>query len=169
VLQSVLSVLLLGKLNENDSLLSSDYFKTLDFGNETTKQYIEEIRVGNQGMLLMWLYALLVIPKELLKNQPEIDNEFRNLNSTIEKLMKHSKSTYKKEQISIDYIRHIRNAVSHASVEYFPDKKEIVFKDKNPRNLKETFEVTIPFGEIMTIINALIPISQTYLNLLNQK
>ncbi len=173
VLQSVLSVLLLGKLNENDSLLKSDYFKTLDFGDKTTKPQIEQIHVGNQGMLLMWLYALLVVPKELLGKRTEIVKEFVELNKTIDGIdsIKNSCNTDYSSDIPLtDYIRHIRNAVSHVSVEY--NQRGVVFRDKNYNKRKkkhEKFEVTIPHDKIMEIINKLTPIAKTYLDLLHKE
>jgi len=69
----------------------------------------------------------------------------------------HAYSTYKKDGKEIDYIRHIRNAVAHARVE-FDDKKKgqnpnIRFTDKKGR--KERCVIDIPQSKMGKLLSKL--------------
>lgn len=62
------AVLLLSLSMEGEEFIKSDFFKTLDFLFQKIKGMYEsrQTGVGNQGMMLVCLYSLLVLPKELI-------------------------------------------------------------------------------------------------------
>lgn len=85
----------------------------------------------------MMIYALLIIPKEILTEEvySKINSKFIYINKKIDGMIEEGTSTnYKSDQsltgYRIDYLRHIRNAVSHARCEYESDNNNFVtFKD----------------------------------------
>jgi hypothetical protein len=142
LIQSACSAVLILELAKSDNFVKSDFFRQENFRypecmnifgslGETNK-----IQVGNQGSLLMVLYALLALPKEKLFTN--LAQEFEDINIYIEKEKIDSSSAYqsdidrKKQGKKWDYVRHIRNAVSHGCVE-FPGNNEIIFRDMNKK------------------------------------
>lgn len=54
-------------------------------------------------------YTMLVVPKQLLEK--EFPVEFEALNGIVDKLKSNAVSTYRKDSVKIDFIRHIRTAM----------------------------------------------------------
>lgn len=135
LLQCLSTTALLGEL-ANDNFLESEYFKKLTFSNENCKTILEQSGLGNPATMQMMLYALLIVPKELLSR-----SEYRNLETYVEKINlsvpsiieQGTYSTYKGEKSleKINYFRHIRNAVAHSKCEYINENAEnyVVFED----------------------------------------
>lgn len=71
ILQELISVSFIAELHKNN-FLESDFFKNMHFDNPSIKCFIKKIKIDNQGMLLIFLYSLLLTPKE------KIYNEFKN-------------------------------------------------------------------------------------------
>ena len=107
ILQSFLTVQFLEALFKID-FLKSELYESL-VSRELVSPEFSEAGIGNQGTLLMVLYALLVIPRESVDN--EFVDEYKAINNWLGKNAKIS-STYK----STDAVRHVRNAVAHANV-----------------------------------------------------
>ena len=106
--QSYFTVCLLKELFQGQSLVRSNYFRDLHFDVSDAKKAVANQQI-EQGCLLMCLYALLVIPKQKLeKKYPTLFNE---INSNISALSINTTTTYEKDKPTIDYVRHIRNAV----------------------------------------------------------
>lgn len=136
-LQSLATTSLLAELQNND-FINSEYFSNLKFDNNSFKQILVTSGIGNPACMQMMIYALLIIPKEILTEEvySEINSKFIDINKKIDGMVEEGSSTnYKSDQslteYRMDYLRHIRNAVSHARCEYKSDnnKNFVTFKD----------------------------------------
>lgn len=152
LIQSYFTVGLLMELT-NTKFLESEYYENIEFEDKIVKENLPKYGIDNQGTLLIFLYTLLVIPKQLLEDR--FPDEFMHLNSTVNKIKDAAISTYKKDKDGIDYMRHIRNAVSHARVKFKPTIS-VTFIDENHHG--ETCEITLPlqkFGLFITELQKL--------------
>ena len=163
LIQSYFTTAFLLELKNND-FFNSDYYKNVEFEDKFVKENLPIVGIDNQGALLMTLYTMLVIPKQLLEN--EFPNEFENLNETIEMINSKSESNYRKDSEKIDYIRHIRNSVAHARVEFEPNIS-VTFTDKN--NNHEICTITIPLSKIGIFLTALQQVFMKYIEKLKLK
>lgn len=129
IIQSACTAALLMDLSLNSTeFINSSFFSTMQSSFPGVKQFFLDggVQVGNQGTMLISLYALLVIPKELIFDQYK--SEYRIIDQSIPFLSQGEIiDTYKTKG---EYLRHIRNAVSHGRV---------VFNDSNPNNILVTF------------------------------
>lgn len=149
IIQSYMTVSFLLELKNLD-FLNSNYYEHANFQDKFIKESLHEIKIDNQGFMLMALYAMLVIPKQLIEHQ--FPDEFNNLNVVVDTIKSDAQSTYKKDSVNIDYIRRIRNAVAHAKVSFVP-KTEVVFLDEN--NKGEQCTITIPLAKFDIFATAL--------------
>jgi hypothetical protein len=158
VLQSYYSVSLIAELR-NNAFLESHYFESMKFSAPWIKEEIKSIGVDNQGSLLMSLYAMLVIPRELIfKKYPDkVDDIQRFLRSKC----KITKNEYQTQIESIDILRHIRNSVSHASVAFVP-KSVMIFSDENTR-AKKTIEIELSLEYVSSFLSALQELQELHL------
>jgi hypothetical protein len=155
----------------NNNFLESDCYKNMPFGDTYVKENLPKIGIDNQGALLMTLYSLLVIPKETLHDR--FPNEFLDLNNKIEAMKTSSASTYSADEHSIDYIRHIRNAVAHGRVKFvngsvtFEDERTL---NKNKPNEKiEKFHTTLHLSVIGQFLTDLQDIFVLFIKSLQRK
>ena len=89
-----------------DELRGSDFYKTLNL-HPVVRWTIDQTGVGNRRFALMSLYALLVLPKEL------ISDHYKNEYAAIEDEMPlWTQNTRNDGYTKLQYIRHIRNAVT---------------------------------------------------------
>ena len=136
LLQCLSITSLLAELS-NNNFLDSHYFKGLTFANENCKIILKESGLGNPATMQIMLYALLIVPKEILSKATYIDLEktyLTRINQLVYSLIeKTTFSTYKNEEKieDINYFRHIRNAVAHSKCNYFSEnqKNYVIFKD----------------------------------------
>ncbi|WP_198335617.1 HEPN family nuclease [Psychrobacter celer] len=133
------------------NFLDSAYYKNSDFDDKFLQKTLPNIGIDNQGTLLIALYTMLVIPKELIEEK--YTNDFKNLNDFIQSITLNAESTYKRDKDeqgnpNINYVRHIRNSVSHAKVEFTPTN-EVVFKDDYNN---QTCTITISLEKIGTLL-----------------
>lgn len=136
-LQCLSTTALLGELS-NANFLNSDYFEKLTFENESFKTIIKMSGIGNPATMQMMLYALLVVPKELLSriSYNHLETYVARINPQVCSLVEEDTySTYDNEgdKENINYLRHIRNAVAHSKCKYFSEnqKNYVVFTDNN--------------------------------------
>lgn len=122
ILQLVTSVSFIAELVSNN-FLESQYFKDMSFTDENIRNFIKSLGIDNQGMLLIFLYSLLLIPKEKIYNMYE--SKYDLIDKQIDSLKTSFSSTY--DESNVKYIKHIRNAVGHGKVEY--KEKSILFRD----------------------------------------
>ncbi|MDC9727177.1 MAG: HEPN family nuclease [Candidatus Thioglobus sp.] len=145
--QSYISVALFAELRSNN-FIDSDFFKGMSFGVQAIKKELKNIGVDNQGSALMSLYAMLVIPRELIFEK--YPSKVAEINDFLEQNSKNVHTTYRSDQQKVDFLRHIRNSVSHARVTFEPSKS-IGFSDQNSRT-REQFTSELPleyFGKFM--------------------
>ena len=150
VIQSYLTVSLLAEL-KNNNLIDSYYFNNMRFGNPSIKTSLKEIGVDNQGCAMMTLYAMLVLPKELIENEHLSDYE--KINHFLQIHTQRTNTTYASDSRSVNYLRHIRNAVAHAKIEFRPGEV-ITFSDENQRK-KEAFYTELPLAHLGQLIHEL--------------
>lgn len=163
LIQSYISIAFLLELRNND-FLNSDYFKNIPFEDKFVKASLPTVGIDNQGTLLIVLYTMLVVPKQLLEKDFPV--EFEALNGIVDKLKSNAISTYRKESVKIDFIRHIRNAVAHARVEFNPNVS-VKFSDENRGG--EKCEITIPLTNIGLFLTELQKVFMKYIETLKAK
>lgn len=159
ILQSYLNCLLITSL-KNNNFFDSEYFKNLNLGNESIKQSLKHIGIDNQGMMLTFLYSMLVLPSE--KILEDYSDEFEKIKKFIDtKKDDATNSNYKKDSNGIDYIRHIRNAVAHGRVKFQPNLY-VEFHDEN-KYTGETCYIRIPLKNFGSILEEIKNIFEKYI------
>ena len=157
IIQSYTTTAFLTNL-ENIKFTETECFKNLQI-DPSIKELLLQIHIGNQGNLLITLYSMLIIPKELIERK--YPTEFSKLNRIIKSIQSSEISNYAIDvkNCQIDYLRHIRNAVAHANVVFATDS--VTFLDNNSRKSKngililETCSITIPLSKIGQLLEAL--------------
>ncbi len=163
LIQTYFTTAFLGELI-NNNFLNSDCYKNLQFDDNYLKENLPIIGIDNQGTLLIMLYTMLVIPKQLLsQNFPD---EFDELNDVVKNLNSNVESNYQSDNIQIDFIRHIRNSVAHARVTFIPNVS-VTFTDENNRG--EICTITIPFVKIGAFLTELQKVFMKYIEKLKTK
>jgi hypothetical protein len=104
ILQSYFTVSLLVELGKNQ-FFSSDYFKSMSLGSPDIKKFLEKNGVDNQGSAIMSLYAMLVVPCELIKDNYE--DEFSEMNVFFGTKDKNACTTYKDKVADSDFMYHL--------------------------------------------------------------
>jgi HEPN pEK499 p136 len=164
LLQSYITVSLLAEL-KNNNFLESEYYDSMNFGIPEFKEPLREIGVDNRGSAMMALYAMLVLPRELVQNayaaQYDAINEFLN-NHT-----QHTATNYRSDSSKTDFVRHIRNAVSHARVS-FRSNDVIIFKDEHTR-AGEAFSTELPLMYLGEFLNRLQIVHLAYIQKMHER
>jgi hypothetical protein len=142
---------------KNADFLNSEYYNNLSFEDNFVKENITKIGIDNQGSLLIFLYALLVIPKQLLESK--FPNEFNALNVSLDSINESARSSYSTDSNGIDYVRHVRNSVAHARVKFDPNIS-VTFTDNNNRG--ENCTIVILLSKIGPFLTELQKIFITY-------
>jgi hypothetical protein len=122
---------------------AQEYFRSEDFDKFPFRDEFVKSRLKSDGgsiaLLMPSLYVALVLPRETIFYTHK--NAFQAIDQQLVKYSRNIKTTYLKEQNGpIYFTRHIRNAVSHARVEWVDDG--IMFYDENKRT-NEEFEGAI--------------------------
>jgi len=141
LIQSYINVALLAELVKN-KFFESDYFKNMKFDAPWVKETLCKVGPDNQGSALMALYAMLVIPRELAFSK--YPNQVKDLSDFLVAKTQSTSTTYKSDKPNVDFLRHIRNSVSHARVT-FRQNDAIVFSDTDSRN-GEAFVTELPLS-----------------------
>jgi hypothetical protein len=161
--QSYFTVSLLVALKNND-LLKSDYFESMEFHAPWIKDELRKIGINNQGCTMMVLYAMLVLPREILYKG--YSSEYDKIDAFLETHTRNTETYYESDDPSVKYLRHIRNAVVHANVEFRPDA--VIFKDEN--NITgETFSTELPLEYFDELLNLLQGVHLAYIKDLQKK
>ncbi len=126
ILQSYYNFVLFAELTKND-FFKSDYFKKMKFDNPPIKDGLEQIGIDNQGLALISLYTMLVVPKEIYGKKYQEEND--NINEFLKVHTQNTQTTYARDSPNIDFLGHIRNAVAHARVSFEPTKF-VTFSDE---------------------------------------
>ena len=163
-------------LNElsNEDFLNSEYYKNLYFkdNNNNFKEILNDSGLGNPATIQMFLYALLVMPKEIFENskEPYIKCLISQVNNLFQGIVHELETTYDKESkndfTTINFCRHIRNAVSHSRC-YYEVKDNVsyvTFEDSLPKDTKKYCKITMKTGDVGSIIGELKILIMKFLN-----
>jgi hypothetical protein len=154
IFQPYLIIELLFNLH-NCNFIGSDYFKEMEY-NEDTRYLLKEAGIYNQGLIMLSLYALLVIPKEILKKTYVPD--FEKINKKMSRYCQNTETNYKNK--NIDFTYHLRNAVSHGRISFVNDN--LIFKDQNKSGSRK-FKSEINLIDLGELINDLETIIHQYI------
>ena len=147
-------------LLSDSNFLESDYYKNLQFpaNNDILKYILKHSGVGNPATIQMFLYALLVMPKEILKNSEFEKNCEECFNSTIIKFIYKFETHYSKEKntdlVDINFYNHIRNSVAHSNCYYktIEGYTYVTFRDELPNKKEQYCEITIKTANVGTLL-----------------
>lgn len=151
--QSIAICRLLFELHHS-KFLESDFYKVNCFknGNSVFKEILSHSGgIGNPATLQTMLYLLLVCPRELLDDveKKELDNEINSFCNTFKP--DRYETTYGSDKCAINFSKHLRNAVAHSLCKY-PNAGEFIFRDNNPNNTKEIFEIRMSSYDVESIL-----------------
>lgn len=158
--QTIANVSLITSLATN-GFFGSQYYKNMkwSYGGINQKNIsaiLEKSGLGNPAMLQMYMYALLVMPKEL------VGDDFckSSFNDEAKKVVFDFDSTYPNEehQESMNYYRHIRNAIAHSKCDYKTIKGTncVTFKDIDPRKKDQHCAITIKTADVGNLCEILL-------------
>lgn len=148
ILQSYFLIALLAALSQDECLTKSEFYRTLDL-SPPIRSGIDQVGVDNQGCTLIALYAMLVIPWELLMDRYK--DECGEINTWLDSVLHVGHNTYVTSPK--DYLRRIRNSVAHARVSIEP-RSTITFEDEyEPKDYK--FRAELPLVELGPLLNNL--------------
>lgn len=168
ILQSYYTFLLLRELGEV-KFEESSAFDDLNLPTDI-KTSLKDIKIQNQGSAIMALYAMLVVPKEIVEH--EFQQEYQTIDDFLRKEVTLHKTTYKNEDESnyqsINFIRHVRNSVAHAKVSFDPSIS-VTFNDKRVTKKKggienvEEISFSLPLAKFGEFLNSLQNIHLSYI------
>lgn len=163
--QSLANVAFLVALNDF-RFIECSYFDKLDFGNQSFKWVLKKSGLGNPAMMQMMLYALLVMPKAVLtqKEFSGIANEWHKIDEKFEQFVECKETTYGSDSKGVRYMRHIRNAVSHARCTFTEENERyfVVFEDEDEKK-GERCTIKVECVKIGFIMNDLQKLMLKYL------
>ena len=178
---------LITALSTNNFLQSDFYNQMCLFGDSHNRQSCEEKNAElcvreilkksgeiNPATVQMLLYALIVIPKELLANKNDyekcIDLCAHQVNDFASKFATKKSSTYKDESDDdINYYKHIRNALAHSKCTYTPEGNAlnyITFQDINMKDKSQHCEIEIPTYALANLVISLQAVLLAHLNII---
>ena len=168
ILQSYYTVLLFKELGEVN-FEESSAFDNLNLP-AGIKKSLKDIKIQNQGSAILALYAMLVVPKELIEH--EFQEEYRSIDDFLRNEVTLHKTTYKNQDESnyqsISFIRHVRNSVAHAKVSFdsnisvtFNDRR--VTKEKGGIDKVEEISFSLPLTKFGGFLNSLQNVHMSYI------
>lgn len=152
IFQSIAIGRLLLELKQKN-FLDSDYFNnSYEF---EYKDILKEITLDSQGVVLILMYIFFVIPKEVYES--ELKDKYDEVNKFIkDKIDAGVFNLIKDDYNDDDFVRHMRNSISHSKVRFEP-KKSVSFFDDNKKICKsnnnvKNFCLEVPLSEVHIII-----------------
>ena len=167
-LQIIANISLMSEL-ANNNFLESEYYQKMKWScaktnEENIKKILMKSGMGNPAMLQMFMYALLVIPKEKAKN----DYCMEEFNKEAQKYVCEFYSTYpgEKTKDNFNYYRHIRNSVAHSTCEYYCEDgvSYISFIDCKPKDNSITCKIKMKTGDVGNLYTFLLSKLMEYIN-----
>ena len=168
ILQSYYTVLLLKELGE-ENFEESSTFDNLNLLTEIKKS-LKDIKIQNQGSAIMALYAMLVVPKEIIEH--EFKSEYQRIEDFLKNEVTVHNTTYKSEDISnyqtIKFVSHARNSVAHAKVSFDPNIS-VTFNDQRVTKKKgglenvEKISFSLPLTKFGEFLNSLQNVHLSYI------
>ncbi len=176
LLQSYYMTVFLEELHEK-KFLESMCFENMDFRNMglSVPQFKDDLKkiglVNNRGSLLMHLYTMLAIPRQLLgkKFDEKLKSEFRNINNFLRHETMDTETSYEFEDVSnrmsINYLWHIRNSVVHCRIDSKPDNFFTFYDERwnKEKRSKDTFSTSLSLKNIKKFIMRLQQIHLSYI------
>lgn len=150
--QAYISLVLLLELH-NSRFFESEHFESLNFSAPWIKNALRDVGVANKGSSLVALYAMLVIPKELIYDK--YPDKVQELDGFLSESAEYVNTNYATDCPNVRFLRHVRNSVAHVRVTFEPCGA-IVFRDCDPKN-GESFEMKIPreaLGQLLQRLQA---------------
>lgn len=169
LIQNTLNAVFLASLClDGDHFMESEYFKNMPFLFPKVKEmYVrKQTGIGNLGMLCACLYSLLVLPKE--KDLPRIySTKYEEVNQWIKDNGELLEDTYKAPH---EYIRHLRNTISHGRLEYeeTDSEKYCLFQDEN-KATGQAFRLKMEIGKVGELVKVLIEAQEEFFDELAKK
>ena len=165
--QSYFTFVLLVELRNHD-FQNSEYFENMRFGSPWIQKEISNIGIDNQGCALIALYVMLVIPRELISKK--YPNEYSDIGDFLKHNTTHTSTNYPEDIPNIDYLRHIRNSVTHGRVSFKP-KHSIIFEDERDgkKNTKYTFRTELPLIRVGALLQMLQSVHLMYIQDLQRR
>lgn len=150
-------------LLSDSNFLESDYYKNLQFpaNNDPLKYILKHSGIGNPATFQMFLYALLVMPKKILKNSEFERNCGAYFNAIIIKFIYNFETNYSNEANTdlahINFYNHIRNSVAHSNCCYktIEGCDYVIFRDEAPFNKEQYCKITIKTADVGTLLTNL--------------
>lgn len=154
------------------NFLKSDFFKNNCFkedndNNSKFKEILNKYGIGNTATLQIFLYILLVMPKEILNDkqfQNKLNKKMKTLNFSIE-------TSYPNEnKENVNLYKRIRNAVAHSRCFYTTENNinYVEFKDKLTDENKKVFKCKIKM-EISQVGLMFLEVQKSMMKFLNNK
>lgn len=166
IIQTYMNFIWLWEMHNLEFVRSHEY-KKLNFIDKFTQNLIAERGVINQGTIPVAFYIMLVIPRETIFNLYK--DKYDEINLYIaEELNPEVETTYKFDRGRIDYLRHVRNAISHMNFEMTTEVDYVVFKDENPRT-DEKFICKFSNLDLGMIIEKLRAVHVDYIECIKKK
>lgn len=152
IFQPYLMIELLFNLHKH-IFLGSDYFKEMEY-NKDTRYLLKKVGIDNQGLIILALYALLVIPKEILEKK-DYDPDFEKINKNMSAYCQNRETDYDSDSPNTNYIRHLRNALSHGRISFV--NGNFIFKDQKVADKKvvNEFKSEIKLKDVRLLIDDL--------------
>jgi hypothetical protein len=157
IFQSYFIVDLLLNLRRND-FINSDYFDKMVYEFPLIKEQLKKTNIDNQGFILITLYTMLIIPREII--QDNFTAEFEAINLKLTSYCQNTQTTYNSDSTRIDYVRHLRNAVAHGRISFEPNQ---YLKYEDQLN-NQTFVSELPLNKIQEMICDLLEIHKKYIS-----
>jgi len=153
IFQPYLIIELLFNLKKHN-FIGSDYFKKMKY-NEDTRDLLKKAGIDNQGLIMLSLYALFVIPKEILEKK-DYDPDFEKINKEISDYFQNTETNYGSDRPNTNYTHHLRNALSHGRISFIGNS-HIEFKDQkvNKKKVVNEFKSEINIKNVGDLINDL--------------
>jgi hypothetical protein len=157
VLQSYITTSLLFEL-KNNNFVGSDFFERMSFEIPWFKDKLRDIGIDNQGCLLMALYAMLVIPYEIVSKK--FPAEYDAVNNFLQIHTINPTTNYRKDSPNIDFIGHLRNSIAHARFSFRPNES-IIFSDRDDLRNGQ-FSAELPLEHLWGLVNKLHSVHVAY-------
>lgn len=133
----------------NNNLLESEYYNGMVFRVPQIKNDLRSIGIDNQGCVLIALYVMLVIPKEIIQNK--YSSEYNDIENFLQTHTQNTFTNYDEDKPSTHFLRHIRNAVAHARVEFRPNDV-VIFSDVKKN---KSFSTELPLKHFCEFLDQL--------------
>lgn len=166
IIQTYMNIIWLVEM-DHLKFVESPAYNRLNFKDKYAQNSIAKRGLMNQGFIPVAFYIMLVIPRETIFNLYK--HKYDEINLYIaEELNPEVETTYSNDIKRIDYLRHVRNAVSHMNFEMTTEVDYVVFKDENPRK-NEKFRCKFSNSDLGMIMQKLREVHDDYIESIKKR